>query len=302
MIKKTNLKSIYANLCRYYAKKLGDRPGDLVYRLLCSLKFYKEHGYYPRFKKPRTFSEKIWYRMLFDRNPIWTELSDKLKAKEFVKKRIGERHIVPSLWIGQRAEEIPFEKLPNKFVIKTNHGGGYNIIVTDRESLDRAKTIHKINTWLKASFTYTKFLGMAWAYKNIDPKVFIELFIEENGKIPLDYKFFCFSGRVEYLLITYDRFGYHREKHFYKDFTPLDLWNGADQYAGPFIRPENFEEMIEIAENLSAGFDFIRVDLYNIKGKIYFGEFTCYPAGGLARFVPRNWDFIFGEKWNLKIV
>ena len=293
-------KNLYTYFCRYYSQKLGDRPADFTYRSLCSLKFIKEHGYYPRFKKPRSFSEKIWHRMLFDRSPIWTEISDKLKARELVKEKVGENFLPKILWQGERPEEIPFAELPDRFVIKTNHGAGYNVIVTNKKNLEHSRVLRRINDWLNLNFTYATFVGMAWAYKNIKPMIMVEEFLEENGKPPLDYKFFCFSGRVEYLLIVYDRFASHQEKHFTRDFVPLDLWNGADQYPGPFIRPYNLEEMIKVAETLSAGFDFIRVDLYNVNGKIYFGELTCYPAGGLAAFVPRKWDFIFGEKWILE--
>lgn len=297
---KLSPKSLYTYFCRYYSRKLGDRPADFIYRSLCSLKFIKEHGYYPRFKKPRSFSEKIWHRMLFDRSPIWTKTSDKLKARELVKEKFGENFLPAILWQGERPEEMPLAELPDRFVIKTNHGAGYNIIVTDKKNLDPNRVLTRINDWLNQNFTYETFLGMAWAYKNIYPMVYVESFLGQAEKPPLDYKFFCFSGRVEYLQISFDRFGNASERILDRHFNVLDVYNGVRLYDGPIKRPENYDEMIRVAETLSAGFDFIRVDLYNVNGKIYFGELTCYPAGGLAAFVPRKWDFIFGEKWVLE--
>jgi len=293
-------KNLYTYFCRYYSQKLGDRPADFTYRSLCSLKFIKEHVYYPRFKKPRSFSEKIWHRMLFDRSPIWTEISDKLKARELVKEKVGENFLPAILWQGERPEEIPFAELPDRFVIKTNHGAGYNVIVTNKKNLEHSRVLRRINDWLNLNFTYATFVGMAWAYKNIYPRVYVESFLGQAEKPPLDYKFFCFSGRVEYLQISFDRFGDASERILDRNFNVLDIYNGVRLYDGPIKRPENYEEMIRVAETLSAGFDFIRVDLYNVNGKIYFGELTCYPAGGLAAFVPRKWDFIFGEKWILE--
>jgi len=310
MIKSRSLKLKYRNyvkriisyFCRQYARiqTRYDRRADPILSSLTGIVYYLEHGYVPHFKNPRTFSEKVFSRMLYSRKQILTDVSDKLKVREYVSQRIGNRYFIPLLWQGENPDDIPFELLPSRLFIKTNHGCGYNIPVRDIRKYSPHKIRAQLRIWLRENFCTDSFLGIHWAYKNIKPMIMIEEFLEENGKPPLDYKFFCFSGRVEYLLIVYDRFASHQEKHFTRDFVPLDLWNGADQYPGPFIRPYNLEEMIKVAETLSAGFDFIRVDLYNVNGKIYFGELTCYPAGGLAAFVPRKWDFIFGEKWILE--
>jgi len=300
MSKKPDYKSAFADFCKYYSRKLDDRPADLTYRFLCSLKFFKDHGYYPRFKNPRSFSEKIWHRMLFDRNLVWTEISDKLKARRLVQDKIGDEYLIPLLWEGTRPEFIPLEKLPERFVVKANHGCGYNIFVKDKKQISYDKIVGQLNRWLEKKYTYSSFLGMEWAYENIEPKIYVEMLIEENGRTPKDYKFFCFSGRAEYLQISFDRFGDASERILDRDFNPIEVWNGVKIYRGVIERPIDYEKMLDVAETLSAGFDFIRVDLYNVKGKIYFGEYTCYPAAGLAPFVPRKWDFIFGEKWIIK--
>jgi len=278
----------------------GNKPANQLTSFLAGLVFLIVHGYVPRFRQPRSFSEKIFNRMLFSRNRKWIVISDKLQVRECIRQRIGNTFLTELIWSGSNPEDIPFEILPQRYVIKMNHGCGYNILIDGKTSMSLNEIKLKLNRWKLENYCQDKNQGLEWSYKNIKPMIMVEEFLEENGKPPLDYKFFCFSGRVEYLLIVYDRFASHQEKHFTRDFVPLDLWNGADQYPGPFIRPYNLEEMIRVAETLSAGFDFIRVDLYNVNGKIYFGELTCYPAGGLAAFVPRKWDFIFGEKWILE--
>lgn len=276
-----------------------DEPANGLMTLLVSLQFLMEYRYWPHFKNPRSYSEKINARMLFDRNPKLIMATDKLAVREYVADKLGHEFLIRLIWEGDKAEDIPFSELPFKFVIKTNHGCGYNIIVKEREQLDQAKAITRLSKWLNENFCQDRYLGIEWAYKNIRPKIFIEAFLDDSGRIPLDYKFFCFSGRVEFILMTFDRHKDPFEKHFDRDFTPLDLWNGCRQYPGKVERPENFVQMLDVAEKLAAGFDFIRVDLYNLAGQIFFGELTPYPGGGFARFVPRKYDFVFGEKWKI---
>ncbi|MEW6188188.1 MAG: ATP-grasp fold amidoligase family protein [Thermodesulfobacteriota bacterium] len=259
--------------------------------------FFSIHGYWPNLKKPRTFSEKIVSRMLFDRNPIWTMLSDKIRVREYVSRKIGEKYLVPLLWQGKNPNEIPFEILPSRFVIKTNHGCGYNIIVPEKDKLDKTKTIIKLKKWLGTNYGLDTFLGTEWAYKNISPAVMIESFLGERETVPEDYKFFCYSGRAEFIQVSFDRFRDVSERMIDRDFNPLDFYNGVKIFSGTVRKPDNYKEMVTLAETLAKDFDFIRVDLYNVNGKIFLGELTCYPAGGRAIFIPRRFDFVFGEKW-----
>lgn len=292
---------IYLPVCRTYARHvLGDKPVDTVMRSLCVPYFLYRHRYWPHFKEPRTFSEKIWHRMFYNRNPLLTIISDKYRVRDYVANKCGYEYLIPLLWHGDNPQNIPYDDLPNKFVIKTNHGCGYNIIVQDKTQLDKEKTEKQISAWLSENFCQDKILGLPWGYKNIEPHIVVEQFIGENGQVPIDYKFFCYEGRAEFVLMTFDRIGNHREKHFNRDFEPLDLWNGAPQYTGNIQKPKNYREMLQLADSLAKGLDFIRVDLYSVGSRIYFGELTCYPGGGITRFVPREYDFIFGEKWYLK--
>jgi hypothetical protein len=291
-------KFLYMPLCRYYAQKfLGDKPADSIMSFLCSLSFWKVHRYWPHLKKPRSFEEKLLHRMLFDRNPRWTVLSDKLSVREYVAEKVGKEYLIPLLWAGNRPEEIPFDELPSKFMIKANHGCGYNIIVKDKDQIDKKMIILKLKQWLNENFCMDKYLGTAWAYKNIKPAIIVESFLDNNGDIPTDYKFFCFLGRAEFLQMNFDRFGDPYEKTFDRYFHPLDLWQGTKQYPGKVECPDNYEEMIRVSESLAIDFDFIRVDLYNVNSRIYFGELTCYPGGGNVHWVPSEYDFLLGKKW-----
>jgi hypothetical protein len=205
--------------------------------------------------------------------------------------------LIPLLWSGDNPEEIPFEQLPLKFVIKATHGCKYDIIVKDKTQMDQTKARLQLKKWLGENFCQDKFLGTEWAYKNIKPSIIVESFLDDNGNVPVDYKFLCFSGRAEFLQMNFDRFGDASEKFFDRDFNPLDLWNGTRQYQGKVVRPDNYEGMIRVAESLSRDLDFIRVDLYSVGGRIYVGELSCYPSGASDQFIPRKYDFLFGEKW-----
>jgi len=299
------LKSLYeffSFLCRTSSRVTGqgNKPANQLTIFLAGLVFLIVHGYIPHLKKPRSFSEKIFHRMLFSRCKKWIVISDKLQLRKYIKQKVGDAFLIKLIWSGSSPEDIPFETLPQRYVIKMNHGCGYNIFIDGKSSLCLNDIKSKLNKWKLENYCQDKNQGLEWAYKNIKPMIMIEEFLEENGKPPLDYKFFCFSGRVEYLQISFDRFGDASERILDRHFNVLDVYNGVRLYDGPIKHPENYDEMIRVAETLSAGFDFIRVDLYNVNGKIYLGELTCYPAGGLAAFVPRKWDFIFGEKWKFK--
>jgi hypothetical protein len=292
-------KLLYWPICRTYERYIvGDKSADPVMCSLCRLYFLKVHGYWPHFKNPRSFQEKLWSRMLFDRDPLWTMLSDKLIARDYVASKVGSKYLVPLLWSGNKPEEVPFDELPLKFVMKTNHGCGYNIIVEDKNQLKRVNAILKMKKWLGENFGRDTFLGISWAYKHIKPTIMVESFLENNGRVAEDYKFFCYSGRAEFCKVDFDRFKDHSEIFYDRGLRRLDLLGaGIKQYRGEFLLPANYEDMVRVAESLAQGIDFIRVDLYNVRGEIYFGEFTCYHGGGLIALSPRKYDFILGKKW-----
>lgn len=287
-------------LCRAYARHfVGDKPADTVLCTLAALSFSAHHKYWPRFMNPRTFEEKVCVRMLFDRNPLWTTFCDKWQVRQYVAEKGCAEYLVPILWHGRDAAEIPFDNLPPHFVLKATHGCGYNIIVKDNERLDHKSTRQILQRWLRGNFCTDVLLGTQWAYRNIPPLIIAEEFIGEGGNVPVDYKFFCFAGRVEYVLLSFDRYGNHSKLIVDKAFRPTGLQRGHQRYEGLIQPPPNCEAMIRVAETLAKGIDMIRVDLYNVEGRIYFGEMTCYPGGGKIPFEPRSEDFAWGAKWQM---
>jgi len=292
-------KFLYIPICRAYANMLGDNKADSFMCLLYSLHFFIVRGYWPNFNNPQSFEEKLAVRMLFDRDPIWTILSDKARVRDYVASKVDCKYLIPMFWSGNDPDKIPFHKLPSAFVIKATHGCQYNIIVKNKEKLDQKEVKKKLKKWLDENFCKKALLGVSWGYKNIIPTIIVEAFLNNNGDVPIDYKFFCFSGRVEFLQMNFDRFGDPYEKTFDRDFNPLDLWQGEKQYPGEVSKPKNYEEMLSVAEKLSVGFPFIRVDLYNIEGQIFFGELTCYPGGGMVEWIPRKYDYLLGDKWKV---
>ncbi|WP_435550554.1 ATP-grasp fold amidoligase family protein [Desulfobacterium sp. N47] len=295
-------KRLYWPICRVYARYLGDNSADTKLRLLCSLQFWRVYHFWPDFVNPKRFSEKLWSRMLHNRNQLFTEISDKLLVRDYISKKVGGEYLIPLLWSGDNPKEIPFDDLPSKFVIKTNHGCGYNIIVNDNKQLDREKTTLQLRKWLNNNFGQDTFLGIAWGYKNIIPTIIIESFIEQNSKAPVDYKFYCFSGCVEVLTVHFDRFNEHMTKAFDRNFEPYKFRSDFKQYEGECKKPPNFEAMVKFAESLSEEFDFMRVDLYSLENKIYFGELTPYPAGvsSFRGLDLMSLDYALGEKWKMK--
>jgi len=301
-VKSRIIRNIVAPFSRAYSRQSmsGDEPPGRIVRFLTALSFWLIHGYKPDLKSPRTFSEKLFHRMLFDRNPIWTIITDKLLVRRYVTERTGDNLLIPLLWTGKDPDDIPFADLPAKFFIKTNHGCGYNIPVIDKSRASTERIRSQLKKWLKENYCTDKNLGLEWAYKNIEPKIMVESFIAQNDVLPTDYKIYCYSGKAEFLLVVKDRFENMQKSFFTRDLRPLNIKRGKNQHIEEIEFPDNYEEMVQFAQALSREFDFIRVDLYNVEGRIYFGELTCYPTGGLASFTPREYDFIFGEKWHIQ--
>ena len=290
-------RKIYWPLCRIYARHLGDRPADSVLRFLCSPQFWMVHRYWPNFVSPSRFSEKVWSRQLHDRDPRLILISDKFRVRDYVAGKVGNAYLVPLIWHGNDPEKIPFDQLPLKYVIKYNHGCGYNIIVEDKTKVNYEKVKRQLKIWMGRNFCQDTYLGIAWAYKDIKPNIIIESFIAENGKTPVDYKFYCFEGRMEVVTVHFDRFVDHKTRSFDKDFHPHEFKYNFKQWSGEFERPRNFKSMVELAELLAKDFNFMRVDLYSVENEIYFGELTPYPGGVAAKFLPARQDDILGKKW-----
>ncbi|HRZ56526.1 MAG TPA: ATP-grasp fold amidoligase family protein [Candidatus Paceibacterota bacterium] len=267
---------------------------------LVSVYFWYVHGYWPWLRRPRSFEEKVNARMLFDRDPRWTTMSDKLRVRTWVAGKCGSDILIPLLWSGAKPDDIPFDVLPRQCVLKTNHGCGYTIIVNDIAQLDRSRARRQLERWLGENFCHDYVVGAAWAYRNIQPVVMVESFIGDGQNAPLDYKFFVFDGKVEVFKVDFDRFRDHSVLFFDRDCRACQVHEkGLRRYSGSVDLPENIGEMIDVAETLANGIDFIRVDLFSVRGRVYFGEMTCYPSGGAGPWLPESFDFMLGSKWRL---
>jgi len=257
--------------------------------------YYAYMGKRLHLTNPVTYNEKLQWLKLYDRNPIYTKMVDKYEAKLIVAEKIGEEYIIPTLGVWNRPEEIDFDGLPDKFVLKTTHDSGGIIIVDKRQGYDRKRINDFFNKRLSQS-TYE--LQREWPYKNVPKRIIAEQFMEDEKTHELrDYKFFCFDGEVKCMFIATDR---QSEKptafdFFDPGFNWMDIRHGHPNAEVKPEKPINFELMKQLAAKLSDGLPQVRVDLYEINGKVYFGELTFFHHGGIVPFDPENWDKVFGE-------
>lgn len=264
-------------------------PSDLW--KVCS-DYNASFGRTPRLLKPQTFNEKLQYAKLFRRRNCYTQFADKIAVRDFVAKRIGFQYLTKILWIGSDLRSAKEASLPDRFVVKATHAWGTNIIVRDIRQFDWELAHQQTQNWLQYnhSVPYAE-----WQYRWILPKLFIEEYLEgENDDVLLDYKFFCFQGRVELLQVDFDRFTAHTRSLYDRNFNLLPVGFGYPRRYGSIRKPSCYAEMLRIAETLAADESFIRVDLYDI-GRPIFGELTLSPEAGHGKFSPPEWDLRLGQ-------
>jgi len=284
--------------CRLYARYAATKSvSSQVMTFLSGVEFLMVHHYWPNFIKPQKFSEKIWRRMLFDRNQQYIELSDKWRMRSYVASKGASEYLVPLLWHGDDPNLIPFDDLPEKFVVKATHGRDYNLIVQNKKLVDPASVRLQLLKWLQTNYGDTFGLGTEWCYRHVRPSIIIEEFLEEEGRFVADYKFWCFSGRVECATVHLNRQEKHVTLTFSRDFEPYRFPFPLNDPGQRVCRPPGFNKMVSLAETLTDDFDFMRVDMYNVNGRIMIGEFTVYPGGGYLRFVPLELDSMLGAMW-----
>lgn len=269
----------------------------LYFRLNLHRKLNIEHPVY--------LNDKLQWLKFNYRFPLQTIVSDKYQVRKYVSEKIGEEYLIPLLGVWDKFEQIDFEKLPEQFVLKCNHDSGGLAICTDKNAFNKAEAKKKIEKSLNSNFFW---IGREHQYRNIVPKIICEKYISQDGNVPEDYKIFCFNGKPDAILVCKDRFakGSHRAQYYFYDhdwnFLP---YNKRDKQGDdPHVtKPQNLEKMLEIAAILSEDFIFARIDLYNIDGKIYFGEITLSPNSGFDPDITLETDRMFGEKlqipyWN----
>ena len=269
------------------------------YAYLLSLIYGMKLGKKLNLENPQTFNEKIQWLKLYDTTELKTQLADKWRVREWVAQKIGVQYLIPLLGVWNSFDEIDLERLPNRFVLKTNHASGANVIVLDKQTHDWHSTKIKFEKWMEQNFAYLH--GFELQYKDIKPKIIAEEYIETKAGNLYDYKRYCFNGVPKYIAIIGDRV---LEKHtgqtaFYNTDWKLQSFDSGDypRYKIQKKKPDKLEEMLFLAKKLSKGFSFVRVDLYELdNGEVKFGELTFTPGNGMFRWIPEKVDLMFGEK------
>ena len=264
---------------------------DKLY-LRCAFK--AETGYPLDLKHPKTYNEKLQWIKLYDRKPEYVVYADKYKVREYIAATIGDKYLVPIIGMYRKAEEIRWSELPERFVLKCNHASGTNIVCKDKSKLDISSTEKQLNAWLKKNAYWE---AREWCYKDIEPCIICEEFIEtQDGNTPDDYKFMCFNGVPKLIQVHHDRFGDHTLDYYTPRWEKATLQRiDAKVSTREISRPEKLDEMLSIAAKLSENMYYARIDLYYVDGVIYFGEITMYPTGGFSTFVNHEDDLLLGS-------
>lgn len=296
-----NIKFFYSNYFTIEGTYTSLLPDKIYLKKLYKAKTGKELN----LNNPTLFNEKLNWLKLYNRRPEYTMMADKYRVREYIKEKIGEEYLVPLLGVYDKVEDIDFDSLPNQFVLKCNHDSEV-VICRDKENNDFQCKKGKINSIDEVKVYLNKRLGInfykasrEWPYKNIERKIICEEYLsDKDSKTLTDYKFHCFNGEPKYVYVLTEV-----KDQKYLDFfdmnykrVPIEhsaLPNSPENTVFPI--PDGFEKMEKTAAKLSHNLPYCRVDLYNISGKIYFGEITFFPTGAFANFKPEKWNKIFGD-------
>lgn len=277
----------------YFADK--GKKGSVPAEEFLKIRYRSEFGKKLNLECPETYTEKLQWLKLYDHRPEYTLMVDKFAVKQYVAERIGEEYVIPLLGVWERIEDIDFASLPEKFVLKTTHDSGGLVICKDKKELDIQRAIKKLTYFLnRRYYDYNR----EWPYKNVKPRIIAEQYMEDSTYGELrDYKFFTFGGVPKVLYIAQGRGkGEPTVADFFDmDFNHLPFTIDHDTAEIPPEKPQNFELMKKLAAKLSEGTPQLRVDFYEVDGRVYFGEMTFFHCSGLAPFHPKEWDRIFGD-------
>lgn len=251
---------------------------------------------------PKSFNEKMQWLKLYDRRDCYTDMVDKFAAKEYVGKIIGRQYIIPTIGVYDKFDDINFDQLPSRFVIKCTHDSGGLVICDDKSKINKKEVRKKINKCLRKNYYY---IGREWPYKNVRPRIIVEKYLDDSNKNGLrDYKFFCFNGEPKLLYVSDGSHSSNQRIAFFDTkFRHLDI--KREDYGNYKIlpkRPKTFNKMMELSRLLSKNIPHVRVDWYEVNGKLYFGELTFSTCGGMIPFVNKEWDMKLGRLISLPIV
>ena len=263
-------------------------------------KYRGELGRYPDLDNPATYTEKVLWLNLHHRDPRQVVCADKYAVREWVAERVGEDILVPLLGVYSDADDIDFDSLPDAFVIKATHGSGWNLIVPDKSALDWDEAKGSLQEWLCRSYYAHK---REWQYRDIPHRLIVERFLEdEDGGIPSQYQFFCFRrGEEQTILVQvdFDEHTNHRRDYYDLEWKRMPFTSRVPNAEREAPRPERLQDMLEIVRRLAEDFPFVRVDLFLVRDRIYFGELTFTSGGGMSSFDPPEWDRKLGDLMGL---
>lgn len=287
-------------------KKFEQFGRDFVYTRNCRLnpsqyrkaleKWYRfSKGVDPHLDDPQTLGEKLQWLKLYDATPEKGRLADKYLVREWIVDKIGESYLVPILGVWDRAEDIFWDDLPERFVLKATHGSGWNVVVKDKSKIDVSEIEKKFDSWLKRRMAMSG--GFELHYEFCEPRIIAEQYMEDSSGGLRDYKFITFDGKIQFVLAIEGRFTGEMSGTYLPDWSPAPFRYGYRVGSvGDISRPENLDEMLGLAQTLGKGFPFARIDFYEVAGRTYFGEITFSAANGLSSFEPTDYDSEYGKR------
>lgn len=296
--------TVYNFIYKMYRKLRYDWVDDATHlkRL-----FKARQGYELNLDHPKSLNEKIQWLKIHDRKPLYTQLADKYAAREFVKDFFGEEYLIPLLYSTTDYRDIRPENMPDgHFVVKANHDSGSFKIIRDKSKVNWKKLQADCRWWLSVNYFWFE---REWCYKNIQPRIIVERLLEtREGKIPNDYKIHCINGKVAFIYVSVDREGTNKRNIYDAEWQPLAFtWaakvkDASKQRGAEIDPPASLAQMKQMAEKVAAMFPYVRVDFYDVDGKIYFGEITQFHGGGFDQIRPLEWDYHWGEQVDLSVL
>lgn len=276
-------------------------------KLLVKLKFKHHIGYPINLKNPQTLNEKINWLKLNDRTPLHTQCSDKYLVRDYIESKIGKEYLVPLYFTTKDSKDIVPENLPDSAsIIKANHDSSGGIFVHDKSKINWSEVQRSFNVRLKSNYYL---VSREWQYKNIEPRIIVEKLLQDKkGGIPFDYKLHCFNGKVRMISVDMGRgtnqhfrnwYNTNWEREKFKWSSPKENGKSTDPSNEDIDKPESLKEMIRLSEILAKPFKYVRIDWYDVDGKLYFGEITFHHDGGFRPIIPEIWDRKLGDELKL---
>lgn len=292
------ISKFYEKVLNHLVNYYGDRFSDEAF---VRMRFRTIFHYNLNLRNPRSFNERMQWLKFHDRKPVYHEMADKYGARAHIAQRVGEQYLMPLLGVWDRPEDIPFDELPEEFVLKCTHDSNSIVLCHDKQALDVEQAREQLRQALAVNY---QSFGREWVYKDITPRIIGErLLVDESGDDLKDYKIWCFHGEPKIIQIDYDRFRGHKRRLFDLDWNEMPVHITYPDDRGRVLnRPRCLDEMLEVCRRLSADMAFLRVDLYVTKDAMYVGELTFYPGGGFEPIEPLQVDYEWGQWLDLSKV